>query len=88
MERVVLFEGKTTMGGRDVDLKIYRVDDENGEFQYYEWDYNPHLVDKDQADVHIGEINRGKDLETILFRINMYKSDIRDIKKVVPNPDF
>lgn len=88
MERVVLFEGKTTMGGRDVDLKIYRVDDENGEFQYYEWDYNPHLVDKDQADVHIGEINRGNDLETILFRINMYKSDIREIKKVVPNPDF
>ena len=88
MERVVLFEGKTTMGGRDVDLKIYRVDDENGESQYYEWDYNPHLVDKEQADVHIGEINRGNDLETILFRINMYKSDIREIKKVVPNPDF
>ncbi len=88
MNRVVLFEGKTTMGGRDVDLKIYRVDDEDGKFCYYEWDYNPHLVDKDQADVHIGEINMGNTLEDILFRINMYKDDIREIKEVKPNPDF
>ena len=88
MKRVVLFEGKTTMGGRDVDLKIYRVDDEEGEFQYYEWDYNPHLVDKDQMDVHIGEINLGHTLEDILFRINMYKDEIREIKAVKPNPDF
>jgi len=88
MKKVVIFEGKTTMGGRDVDLKIYRVDDENGEFLYYEWDYNPHLVDKDQGDVHIGEINHGQDLETILFRIGMYKDEIREIKRVVPNPDF
>jgi len=85
---VVLFEGKTTMGGRNVDLRIYRVDDENGEFQYYEWDYNPHLVDKDQADVHIGGINLGHTLEEILFRINMYKDEIREIKAVKPNPDF
>ncbi len=34
MKRIILFEGKTTMGGMDVDLRIYRVDDENGEFQY------------------------------------------------------
>lgn len=87
MERIVLFEGKTTMGGMDVDLIIYRVD-EKGKFCYYEWDYNPHLVDEDQADVHIGEVNRGQDLETILFRINMYKDDIRKIKKIVPNPNF
>ena len=86
MKRIVLFEGKTVMGGMDVELKIYRVED--GDLKYYEWDYNPHLVDKDQADVHIGEINRGQDLETILFRINMYKNEIREIKKVVPNPNF
>lgn len=71
-----------------MDLKIYRVDDEEGEFQYYEWDYNPHLVDKDQMDVHIGEINLGHTLEDILFRINMYKDEIREIKAVKPNPDF
>lgn len=55
------------MGGMDVDLRIYRVDDENREFQYYEWDYNPHLVDESQADVHIGETNLGHTLELILF---------------------
>lgn len=88
MERIILFEGKTTMGGRDVDLRIYRVDDEKGEFQYYEWDYNPHLVDEDQADVHIGEINLGHTLEEILFRINIYKDEIRSVKEVKPNPNF
>ena len=76
------------MGGMDVDLRIYRVDDENGEFQYYEWDYNPHLVDEDQTDVHIGEINLGHTLEEILFRINMYKDEIRKIKTVKANPGF
>ena len=88
MERVVLFEGKTTMGGKDVDLKICRVDDEKGKFQYYEWDYSPHLVDKDQADVHIGGINMAETLEDLLFRINMYKNEIREIKEIKPNPDF
>jgi len=88
MKQIVLFEGKTTMGGLDVDLKIYRVNDENGEFQYYEWDYNPHLVDKSQGDVHIGEINRGQDLETILFRIGMYKDEIHEIREVKHNPNF
>ena len=76
------------MGGMDVDLRIYRLDDENGAFQFYEWDYNPHLVDKDQSDVHIGEINLGHTLEEILFRINMYKDEIRTIKAIKPNPQF
>lgn len=86
MAKVVLFEGKTTMGGMDVELKIFRVEEDG--MKYYEWDYNPHLVDEDQADVHIGEINSGEDLETILFRINMYKNDIKKIKEVKPNPNF
>ena len=76
------------MGGMDVDLKIYRVDDEEGKFCYYEWDYNPHLVDEDQADVHIGGINMAETLEDLLFRINMYKDEIRKIKKVVSNTEF
>ena len=88
MKRIVLFEGKTAMGGKDVDLKIYKVFDDEEQFCYYEWDYAPHLVDEGQADVHIGEVNRGQDLETILYRINLYKNDIRNIKKEVPNPDF
>lgn len=88
MKKIVLFEGKTTMGGMDVDLKIYRVDDEEGKFCYYEWDYNPHLVDEDQADVHIGGINMAETLEDLLFRINMYKDEIRKIKKVVSNTEF
>lgn len=86
MERTVLFEGKTLMGGMDVEIKIYKIMD--GNFSYYEWDYNPHLVDESQADVHIGEINRGMDLETIFFRINMYKDDIKKIKAIKDNPDF
>lgn len=88
MKKVILFEGKTTMWGRDVDLKIYKVLDEEEKFCYYEWDYNPYLVDQDQADVHIGEINRGLDLETILFRISSYKKEIRKIKEIKSNPDF
>ena len=88
MARVVLFEGKTTMGGLDVDIKIYRENEEDGTLSYYTWDYNPHLVDVDQADVHIGEINMGHDLEEILFRIEMYKKEIRKIKEVKPNPFF
>lgn len=86
MERTVLFEGKTLMGGMDVEIKIYKIMD--GNFSYYEWDYNPHLVDESQADVHIGEINRGMDLETIFFRINMHKDDIKKIKAIKDNPDF
>lgn len=88
MRKIVLFEGKTTMGGMDVDLKIYRVEDNKKEFLYYEWDYNPYLVDENQADVHRGGINMADTLEDLLFRINMYKDEIRKIKKVVPNPNF
>lgn len=86
MERTVLFEGKTLMGGMDVEIKIYKIMD--GNFSYYEWDYNPHLVDESQVDVHIGEINRGMDLETIFFRINMYKDDIKKIQAIKDNLDF
>lgn len=86
MRKTLLFEGKTTMGGRDVDIKIYRV--ENGDSKYYEWDYSPYLVDESQMDVHRGEINLGKDLEEILFRVNLYKNEIRKIKVVKENPNF
>lgn len=86
MKEILLFEGKTTMGGRDVDIKIYRVED--GDSTYYEWDYNPYLVDESQMDVHRGEINKGKDLEEIFFRINTYKNEIRKIKEDKENPKF
>ncbi|MBR5957511.1 MAG: hypothetical protein IKZ99_04030 [Salinivirgaceae bacterium] len=88
MKYTILFEGKTTMGGRDVNLKIYRVEDEKGKFSHYEWDYDPYLVDEDQADVHIGEINLGHTLEDILYKINMYKDDIHKIKAIKPNSHF
>ena len=83
MNKVLIFEGKTNFGGQDVDLKIYRIEDEDG--KYYEWDYNPYVVDEHQADVHKGQINRGQDLETLLFRINEYKNEIRKIKEVKIN---
>lgn len=86
MKKILLFEGKTTMGGRDVDIKIYRVEDVDS--TYYDWDYNPYLIDESQMDVHHGEINKGKDLEEILFHINMYKNEIRKIKEVKDNPNF
>ena len=88
MKYIVLFEGKTTMGGRDVNLKIYRVNDENGKLKHYEWDYDPYLVDEEQADVHIGGINLSDNLEDILFKINMYKDEIRKIKATKPNLHF
>ncbi len=86
MKKVVLFEGKTTIGGMEVELKIFRVVE--GETKYYEWDYNPHLVDVNQVDVHVGEINRGDTLEDILYRINMYKQEIRKIKEIRPQTGF
>ncbi len=87
MKKTVLFEGKTTMAGMDVALKIYRVEDD--EQSYYEWDYNPYLlVDESQIDVHNGEIKRGKTLEELLFRINSYKNEIRKIKEIRPNKSF
>lgn len=86
MEKHILFEGKTSIGGMDVDIKIYKVNDDD--LIYYEWDYNPHLVDKSQINVHIGGINRGDDLETIFSRIRLYKSEIKKINKIVANPDF
>ena len=86
MENYLLFEGKITMAGTDVDIKIYRVED-NG-LTYYRWDYNPYLVDVNQIDVHNGAINFGNSLEEILYRINMYNNEIKEIKKIVPNPNF
>lgn len=86
MNRFLIFEGKTTFGGQDVDLKIYRIEDEDG--KYYEWDYNPYVVDETQADVHKGEINRALDLDTLFFRINEYKNEIRKIKEIKANINF
>ena len=88
MNDVVLFIGKTSMGGRDVDLKIFKVHAEDGEVLHYRWDYNPHLVDKEQIDVHLGEILLGKNLEEVLYKIDCYKKDIRTIKDVIDNPNF
>lgn len=88
MKPVLLFEGKTTMGGKDVKLKIYRMDDEEGKTCYYEWDYDPHLVDESQVDVHLGEINKGRTLEEILMHINTYKQEIQRIKEIRPNAAF
>lgn len=86
MNKVLIFEGKTTFCGQDVDLKIYRIEDEDD--KYYEWDYNPYVVDENQADVHKGGINRALDLDTLLFSINEYKNEIRKIKEVKPNINF
>lgn len=87
--RKVIFEGKTQVAQKWVDLKIYKVcDDVTKDFCYYEWDTNPYLVDKNQMGVHRGEINLGHTLEEILFRIEEYKNEIRDVKEVVANPNF
>ena len=57
------------MGGSDVDFRIYKVNEDNGNFSYYQWDYNPHLVDINQMGVHIGDINFGHTLEEILSKL-------------------
>ena len=88
MNNVVLFIGKTNMGGRDVDLKIFSVRDEAGNVLHYRWDYSPYLIDKGQVDVHRGEIFLGKNLDEILYNIDNYKKEIRTIEKEIDNPDF
>lgn len=87
--RKVIFEGKTQVAQKWVDLKIYIVrDDVTDDTCYYEWDINPYLVDKSQMGVHRGGINIGHTLEDIFYRIDEYKNEIREIKEAVDNQNF
>lgn len=82
-----IFKGKTTICGQDFDLKFYKVDDEDVK-PHYEWEVNPCPVDVNQADKHHGEINKAETLEELLFRLDEFKKEIHQIKRVENNPHF
>ena len=86
MERYILFEGKVLLAGQLVDFRIYKNVD--ADFTYYSYDVNPEVRDETQADFHNGEIKRAKDLETLLSRFNMFKSEFTHIVDKRENESF
>ncbi len=89
MKRDVIFEGKIQVAGNWVDLRIYKVYEEESPSEFsYEWQINPILIDMSQMDPHRGGINLGHDLEDILFHIKMYQDEIREVKRMEQNPLF
>ena len=86
MEKKILFEGKVLLAGQLVDFRIYKNAD--ADFTYYSYDVNPEVRDETQADFHNGEIKRAKDLETLLFRFNMFQKEFSKIVEQRENESF
>lgn len=86
MEKQILFEGKVLLAGELVDFRIYKNVDED--CVYYSYDVNPEVKDETQADFHNGEIKRAKDLETLLFRFNMFQNEFTNIVERRENENF
>lgn len=86
MEKQILFEGKVQLAGEWVDFRIYKNVDED--CVYYSYDVNPEVKDETQADFHNGEIKRAKDLETLLFRYNMFQKEFTRIAARRKNENF
>ena len=86
MEKQILFEGKVQLANQLVDFRIYK--NEDADPIYYSFDVNPEVRDVSQADYHNGETKRAKDLETLLFRFNMYKNEFTNIVEQRKNECF
>lgn len=86
MKKQILFEGKVLLAGQLVDFRIYKNEDED--IVYYSYDVNPEVRDENQMDFHNGEIKRAKDLETLLFRFNMFQNEFAKIDNRRINVDF
>lgn len=86
MEKKILFEGKVQLAEQLVDFCIYKNVD--ADLTYYSYDVNPEVRDETQADFHNGEIKRAKDLETLLSRFNMFKSEFTHIVDKRENESF
>ena len=86
--KTIIFEGKITIGGQLVDVRIYKECDENGVLMYYSYEINPEVKSADQADFHCGKIQRAEDLETLLFRIKMFQDEIKQVDKMRFNTNY
>ena len=86
MEKQILFEGKVQLAGQLVDFRIYKNVDAN--LTYYSYDVHPEVRDESQAGYHNGEIKRAKDLETLLFRFNMFQKEFSKIVDQRENESF
>lgn len=86
MEKKILFEGKVQLAGLLVDFRIYK--NEDTDITYYSYDVNPEVRDETQADYHNGEIKRAKDLETLLFRFNIFQKEFSNIVAHRENESF
>ena len=86
MKRTILFEGKVIIAGLLVDFRIYKNEDEG--MVYYSFEINPELKDVNQADYHRGEIQRAKDLETLLFSFKEFQKEFTQIDAVRFNSEF
>lgn len=85
----VLFEGKVTLANREVDFRIFKEYDEEGNFLYYSYATNPQLRDKGQMSFHDGQTLRAADLETLLYRFkNVYKTEFSKIVEERENPNY
>ena len=86
MKKSILFEGKVQLGGQLVDFRIYKNEDED--IIYYSYDVNPEVRDENQMDFHNGETKRAIDLETLLFRFNMFQKEFTKIVEQRDNKSF
>ena len=86
MEKHILFDGKVQLAGELVDFRIYKNVDEGNE--YYSYDVNPEVRDETQADFHNGETKRAKDLDTLLFRFNIFRKEFTKIVDWHKNENF
>lgn len=86
MEKKILFEGKVQLAEQLVDFRIYKNVD--ADIVYYSFDVNPEVKDITQADYHNGETKRAKDLETLLFRFNLFQKEFTKIIEMRENKSF
>lgn len=82
-----IFDGKTTICEKEVDFRIWRIDDEVGT-KYFQYEINPEIRDENQLDFHRGETQRGGDLDTLLFRLGIFKDEFHKIVETRENPYF
>lgn len=86
MKKQILFEGKVQLAEQLVDFRIYKNVDED--CVYYSYDVNPEVRDETQADFHNGETKRAKDLDTLLFRFNIFRKEFTKIVDWRKNENF
>lgn len=85
MARIILFEGKVTLGDRLVDFRIYK---DNEDVLPYSFDVDPEVRDESQTGFHRGETQRADDLERLFSRFKLFKSEFIKIVEERKNENF